>query len=489
MPGHKNPKASCRSDSDNNKHRRREQKHVSSSDSFTTVDECEANQRRNKCRSPRRRSQSPRHRSQSPRHRSQSPRRRSQSPRHRSQSPCRKPKSPRRKSQSPRRRSSCSSESDTAEELIEINNRSHARNKQVNHKINILDATVRDTRKKEKVLDTKIEVLDCKLNKNTKKDKEVEKKIEKLKHKIVRTNKLERAWRLKYRTVVERMRREKCLMVNGSDAYGSFYTFAPQVIQPNAPAVFQFPQNVLNILFTPGSTFITVQRSGVYTLNLTAQFDQPCQVAIFVNGVPDLTTVTASNSGAHIVTVHQLFKLMANDKVSFNNYISNVPITTSIPASGSIANSQNIDFTIIRIAPLPEKCCTVPEINSKPWCYYDSDSCSDFDLKSCEKDSSSDSDSDCEKKVKKNKKCKDSSSSSESDKKCVKKEKKPCKDSSSSSESDKKCVKKEKKPCKESSSSSSSSESEKKCEKKDKKCEKKEEKCEKKDDKPKPKPL
>jgi hypothetical protein len=81
--------------------------------------------------------------------------------------------------------------------------------------------------------------------------------------------------------------------------------------------------------------------------------------------MPDLTTVTASNSGAHIVTVHQLFNLNVNDIVSFRNHISNTSITTSLPASGTVLESQNVDFTMYRIAPLPTPCCLPPCLNDK----------------------------------------------------------------------------------------------------------------------------
>ena len=364
-----NKKAKCKSDSDK-KHRRRRQS-TSSSDSFTTIEECK------------RRSPSPR-----PRRRSPSPkcRRRSPSPKCRRRSP-----SPRRRSPSPRcRRSSSSSSSSDSEELVLLN-------KKINH-------------------------LDNKLHKNKHNDDYVEDKLEKLETKLCKNTRLDRKWRLKYRTVVERLRREKCLMVNGSDAYGSFYSTAPQSITPNSSAIFDHGMNVLNLQFTPGTSDIKILRSGMYTLHITAQFDQPCQVAFFVGNTPDLTTVTASNSGAHIVTVHQILRLNANDIVSFRNYISTITITTSLPASGLITDSQNIDFTLWRIAPLPEACCALPELNCKAWCDFESDS---------------DSDNECPKKN--SKKC-----SKKNSKKCSKKNSKKCSKKDSKKDS-KKCKKDSKK--------------------------------------------
>jgi len=157
-------------------------------------------------------------------------------------------------------------------------------------------------------------------------------------------------------------------MVNGSDAYGSFYSMQPQTIVPLEFVYFQYEHNVQYLELDTTKKSIKILIPGMYMLHITAQFDQPCQVAFFINDTVDATTVTASNSGAHIVTVHQLFNLNANDLISFRNYISNVTLTTSIPASGSIIDSQNIDFTINRIAPLPNPTCPTP--NTTSWCYY-----------------------------------------------------------------------------------------------------------------------
>jgi len=159
-------------------------------------------------------------------------------------------------------------------------------------------------------------------------------------------------------------------MVNGSDAYGSFFSMQPQPVQPLESVVFHYEHNVKHLELDESKKNIKILIPGMYLLNLTAQFDQPSQVAFFINDIVDPTTVTASNSGAHIVTVHQLFSFNTNDMISFRNYISNVTLTTSIPASGTIVDSQNIDFTINRIASLPNPDCPTPIPNTTSWCYF-----------------------------------------------------------------------------------------------------------------------
>ena len=266
-------------------------------------------------------------------------------------------------------------------------------------------------RRDKKKANKKLECLEEKLDDNKHKDKHLEQKVLKLEHKLKHNEELDRKWRLKYKNIVYRLRREKCLFVNGSDAYGSFYSTSLQTIPPNASIIFDYQHNVLNLEFTPGTTDIKVLRGGVYTLNITCQFDQPAQVCFFVNGLPDLTTVTASNSGAHIVTVHQLFTLNVNDILSFRNHISNTPITTSLPASGTVTASQNVDFTMYRIGPLPTPCCLPPCLNDKECISESSNSeCSESesdkshsskfckeDSHKCKKDNKKDSKKHCKK--------------------------------------------------------------------------------------------
>jgi hypothetical protein len=239
-----------------------------------------------------------------------------------------------------------------------------------------IDSEIRRLQEKKEKRDArrakKLECLEHKIEDNKKKDRQVEHKVEKLEHKLKKNEYLDRKWRLKYRTIVNRLRREKCLMVNGSDAFGSFYCLNIQTIQPLAPVIFEQGHNILNVELTPAKDAVKILRSGVYVCNINTQFDQPAQLAFFVNDTPNITTVTSSNSGAHLVNTYQLMELKAGDLISYRSYISNVPITTSMPASGSFTGGQNVDFTLHRIAPIPEACCIPPCINDKAWCDFES---------------------------------------------------------------------------------------------------------------------
>jgi len=263
--------------------------------------------------------------------------------------------------------SSSSSESESDKENKVCNKKVETKHKKVEAQIEKLEHKVKETKEKEKKgevrdskLKEKLEKLNCKLNENELKDKK---------------------FRLKYKTVVHRLRREKCLMINGADAYGSFYSTYHQCVKPNEPLKLEKKVNNLNLKLKSNGTGIKILREGVYTFNLTAQFDQPAQIALFVNDEPDLSTVTSNNNTSNVITVHMIVKLYECDVISFRNYLSSGDISTTMSTSGLIPCSANVELSLWRIAPIPEKHCLPPVLNENPWCYSE--------------DNSSESSSDC----------------------------------------------------------------------------------------------
>ena len=108
-----------------------------------------------------------------------------------------------------------------------------------------------------------------------------------------------------------RLRREPCLFVNGCDAYGSVYNQAVETIAIGDAIPFQFNHNMLNITHNAGDDFVTVLRDGIYYYEFNITFDQPCQIAVFVNCILDPTTVIGNNSGATMTVASQLLTLKA----------------------------------------------------------------------------------------------------------------------------------------------------------------------------------
>ena len=177
----------------------------------------------------------------------------------------------------------------------------------------------------------------------------LEKKFEKNLEKIECTKK-----KSSYKHLIKMLLCDPHIQFAGSTAYGSFYSQTVQTVAPSQPFVFEYQDNKHNLGFTPNTTDITILQSGIYVFKLTVQTDQPCQITIFVNGAPLPQTTTAANSGAHILTLSQTLALNKNDIVQVRNYQSTIPVTTALPAAGTIQASQNLDLTLFRIAVLPQ---------------------------------------------------------------------------------------------------------------------------------------
>ncbi len=231
----------------------------------------------------------------------------------------------------------------------------------------------------------KINDLSAKMTKCIKFTKYSDKKLEK---KLHRLNKKLESSVLEYKTVVNRLRKEKHLMVNGSDAYGMFYSYCPQVIEPNNKIMFEKKSRVLNLHWEHNSPCIKISRAGMYVINFTCQFEQPGQIAIFVNDNPELSSLTSTNNPGNFMTIHQVLFLEKHDVISIRNYLTPYPLTTSMPSAGIIPESKNVCLNIWKIAPEPEKCALPPKQNKEPWCYFESTDSSSSDSDSSDSDCS-----------------------------------------------------------------------------------------------------
>jgi hypothetical protein len=219
----------------------------------------------------------------------------------------------------------------------------------------------------EKKIMRKVDKVEKKLEKNYKKDKCLAKSEQMLEKRVW---KLEKKLRKAYKLYKYRLRREKCLMVNGCDAYGSFSNNVAQTIANGDSIIFATDEGSLNISLL--ATDIQVHRDGVYKYEFTCQFNEASLLAIYINGVERPETRTGSNSGANIVAMQQLLYLHAGDILS----VRSLRLTSVTTAVGFDIPSQNVDITLVKIAPLPEKCCIPPPLFEH--------SCSDSDSSSSE---------------------------------------------------------------------------------------------------------
>ena len=163
-----------------------------------------------------------------------------------------------------------------------------------------------------------------------------------------------------YCKILWNLRREPCLMLNGSDAHASVYSYTAHSTAPGANVVFDLSQYATNVDYTNGDDFLIVRRNGLYYFSWTAQFNEPCQLGIFINTVLDPTTVVSNNSGATVTAASQMLRLLTGDRIELRNLGNNI-ITSTLAAAGNPSlQSQNVDLTIFKIAPNLNLCGDFP---------------------------------------------------------------------------------------------------------------------------------
>jgi len=195
------------------------------------------------------------------------------------------------------------------------------------------------------------------------------------------------------------LRREPCLMLNGSDAHACVYSNTAHIVPSLANVQFDLSQYATNVDYTNGDDYLVVRRNGLYYFSWTATFNEPCILGLFINTVLDASTVVANNSGATVTAAYQMLRLLTGDRIELRNLGLN-PISTAVPAVNPLYVTQNVDFTIFKIAPNREVCGPFPIPFEKGRC------CDDVEKWNCADKNHYGQISKCEEKVYKvEKKC------------------------------------------------------------------------------------
>jgi len=120
-----------------------------------------------------------------------------------------------------------------------------------------------------------------------------------------------------------------------------------------------------NMWHMQGSDSIRVEEDGIYDLFADVITNEPAQIAVFVNGTPDLSTVSGRDSGASRTLLRQFIELRRGDLISVRNFESHIgTINTTINAGGELVG-QNAQFMLFKLTPLA---CYKPEPPVEPPC-------------------------------------------------------------------------------------------------------------------------
>lgn len=158
------------------------------------------------------------------------------------------------------------------------------------------------------------------------------------------------------------MKYDPSLMTYDCECHGSFYSTVEQNVVVDAPVLYDFNQNVLNIIHTLGSGDIKVQKDGVYLFVFIVQTTQSCQFTLFVNGVADSTTTAGINKGANVLQMRQQIELKVGDVVSIKNHVSAAGTIVVSKNSGGLLTGVNAELCIYKIAVSPKLLTDVEQV-------------------------------------------------------------------------------------------------------------------------------
>lgn len=137
---------------------------------------------------------------------------------------------------------------------------------------------------------------------------------------------------------------QDCLQVAGSPSYFSIGSGHHQILNVND----QFNWDVENlknhVLFAQGNSELIIQKDGIYDIFADIITAEPLQMTLFINGVPDLETVSGRDSGGMRCLMRQFVKLSKGDVIDIRNYQSNSTVVQTTTTIGGALVGQTALF-------------------------------------------------------------------------------------------------------------------------------------------------
>jgi hypothetical protein len=128
----------------------------------------------------------------------------------------------------------------------------------------------------------------------------------------------------------------KCLQLRGSESY--FSTCSSHHQHLNVGESFDLSTNniINNVFHLQGTPELIIKKNGIYDIFADVLTNEPAQITMFINGVPDLTTTCGRDSGGNRCIMRQFVKLYKGDIISIRNYQSHsIALTTAINTGGT----------------------------------------------------------------------------------------------------------------------------------------------------------
>jgi hypothetical protein len=138
-----------------------------------------------------------------------------------------------------------------------------------------------------------------------------------------------------YQLLVEFLLYKNKLQIAGSKSYLSTVSSSSQIVAIGDE--FSWSTNAVqhNLKHTQGHKYAVVEHTGLYDLFADIITDEPVQISLYVNGIPETSTIFGRDSGSSRCLMRQFVKLNKGDVLTVRNWESNVnPVHSAENAGG-----------------------------------------------------------------------------------------------------------------------------------------------------------
>jgi hypothetical protein len=166
--------------------------------------------------------------------------------------------------------------------------------------------------------------------------------------------KIEKYFECYYEEYVRYLMCHKSFQIRGSQSNASLVGTTLQTLAINQEFLWPTTTHLSEVVHKPGTTTVKIIKSGVYDIFVDIMCNEPSQYALFINGVPNTSTIFGRDSGASRCLLRKKVILNEHDVITVVNYLSSaVSLTTSINPGGSFIG-VNVQFLLFMLYPLEE---------------------------------------------------------------------------------------------------------------------------------------
>lgn len=155
-----------------------------------------------------------------------------------------------------------------------------------------------------------------------------------------------------FKEILEKMLCDKSLDLYYSEAYGAFWRVSPQTLAVGDAVIFEAHRNLKCMENVVGTSDVIAKLSGSYMFEFIMEANKSCQMTLFVNGIPDLTTTVGIDKAAGTVYLRQVLQIQAGDVITIRNHISSAGTIDLTATVGGLQTGNQAILIVKRIGPL-----------------------------------------------------------------------------------------------------------------------------------------